>query len=707
VSLRCKMNIVKLLLFSALAVAVSCQRKKKPDRKSKRLDGRTTVVSCRVFRKVTCRTTRENVITINKSITNSRNCQQYCYSTNGCGAFTFQEKTRREDRQCMLFNDCNGKTTDCRDCISGPIMPRINECLAAKQEVAPSPPPTVGTRKPCKFGCTGICVGPRCPELLSGLESEAVVTQIDTENRIAQTEPSITGQIDFPGSGVDLTTTDQTEVQPNEQGDEPDISSYDEYETDVVIDESIFEEEDDFYEDDYSYTDEEEEVPAADIDETFVDYNEPESELDFVEDEDYDYQDELFEAEIMDDGPLEEEAVFEEEDEIPDEDINIDAGFLDNNQGNTVELEQSQPKTSIANPSGASPTFIFYFCALGGNNANGPVNAVDILNTGFANALQALSIAPMPSRMTQGGGCSAAYTQGTITSCSSGYTILSPYGFLYRPGTCFDYNMHTNAWKQTGAKLTTYRKGATLTKLGRYLMSTGGKRGKRSLKSIELFDPKKPERGWRRMARMTMPTSVSEHCSVTVKGRAGKEVIIIGGKGRENRSIKLDIKLNKWYSLNRLNQGRRKHACVKATLNGRSGIVVSGGMNRKDKNMTSVEFYDAASGAWYNLPSLRRGRQNHAMVVNKGKLMVAGGVGMGRKGREYLDDIEIFTGQRWIKSKMKLDRPRADFSLVKIPRSGRSRDQQQHGGRQKTAGGANSKSNANKSRKKTRTPRRN
>lgn len=50
--------------------------------------------------------------------------------------------------------------------------------------------------------------------------------------------------------------------------------------------------------------------------------------------------------------------------------------------------------------------------------------------------------------------------------------------------------------------------------------------------------------------------------------------------------------------LNRLNAGRRKHACVKATINGRTGVVVSGGINGKDRNMTSVEFYDTASGAW-------------------------------------------------------------------------------------------------------------
>ena len=43
---------------------------------------------------------------------------------------------------------------------SGPIMPRITECLAARQEVAPEPEES---GKPCSLGCTGLCLGPRCP----------------------------------------------------------------------------------------------------------------------------------------------------------------------------------------------------------------------------------------------------------------------------------------------------------------------------------------------------------------------------------------------------------------------------------------------------------------------------------------------------------------------------------------------------------------
>ena len=61
------------------------------------------------------------------------------------------------------------------------------------------------------------------------------------------------------------------------------------------------------------------------------------------------------------------------------------------------------------------------------------------------------------------------------------------------------------------------------------------------------------------------------------------------------------------------------------------------------------------------------------MIVTKGKLMVAGGEARAKNRMEFLDDMEIFNGKRWITSSQKLDRPRSKFSLVKIPkRSGRS-----------------------------------
>ena len=108
---------------------------------------------------------------------------------------------------------------------------------------------------------------------------------------------------------------------------------------------------------------------------------------------------------------------------------------------------------------------------------------------------------------------------------------------------------------------------------------------------------------------------------------------------------------------------RRRHACTKVTLNGRPGLVVSGGVSTSSKNLTSVEFYDSASGQWASLPDLQRGRRSHAMLVHNGRLTVTGGV---QADGRLLRDSEEFDGKRWIDSRSNLREPRQGFSLIKV-----------------------------------------
>ena len=108
---------------------------------------------------------------------------------------------------------------------------------------------------------------------------------------------------------------------------------------------------------------------------------------------------------------------------------------------------------------------------------------------------------------------------------------------------------------------------------------------------------------------------------------------------------------------------RRRHACTKVTLNGRPGLVVSGGVSSSSKNLTSVEFYDSASGQWASLPDLQRGRRSHAMLVHNGRLTVTGGV---QADGRLMRDSEEFDGKRWIDSRSNLREPRQGFSLIKV-----------------------------------------
>ena len=100
------------------------------------------------------------------------------------------------------------------------------------------------------------------------------------------------------------------------------------------------------------------------------------------------------------------------------------------------------------------------------------------------------------------------------------------------------------------------------------------------------------------------------------------------------------------------------------TLNGRPGLVVSGGMSSGARNLTSVEFYDVISGQWVSLPGLVEGRRGHSMMVERGRMVVVGGMA----GEDtYLQTMEVFNGERWVVSDRKLRTGRQGFSVVKVP----------------------------------------
>ena len=44
-------------------------------------------------------------------------CQQLCFATFGCSAFTYFGVAQTERRSCVLFKDCNGDRAECGDCL--------------------------------------------------------------------------------------------------------------------------------------------------------------------------------------------------------------------------------------------------------------------------------------------------------------------------------------------------------------------------------------------------------------------------------------------------------------------------------------------------------------------------------------------------------------------------------------------------------------
>ena len=125
-------------------------------------------------------------------------------------------------------------------------MPRITECLAQRQEVAPE---ESDSGKPCSFGCTGVCVGPKCPGQKTVLSFSLLITPL--LELLAGLNGGLEASGDVDGNEGSI---DARQSEPNEQGDADTVDTeYDsESEYDVVTDDYST---DDYSTDDYSSDD--------------------------------------------------------------------------------------------------------------------------------------------------------------------------------------------------------------------------------------------------------------------------------------------------------------------------------------------------------------------------------------------------------------------------------------------------------------------
>jgi hypothetical protein len=102
----------------------------------------------------------------------------------------------------------------------------------------------------------------------------------------------------------------------------------------------------------------------------------------------------------------------------------------------------------------------------------------------------------------------------------------------------------------------------------------------------------------------------------------GSQVMVMGRFGEEHSIMKLVLSTNSWYSESPMNQPRSQHGCTSVTLNGRSGVVVSGGINNNNFNTSSIVVFDINTNKGINLSNLSKGRQGHTMNTIDGRLVV-------------------------------------------------------------------------------------
>ena len=210
-------------------------------------------------------------------------------------------------------------------------------------------------------------------------------------------------------------------------------------------------------------------------------------------------------------------------------------------------------------------------------------------------------ISPFSPAMTRGGGGGSTfsfYSGDRLTSCSPAYSLptFSPltgrlqYSFV--PGSCFSYDFGRAQWSSAvGGRLQSFRQSGSLVSVGSYLMALGGlDQAGQPLNTVELFDPRRPGIGWREVPKWRARRSVSEACSVVTRDpRLGPQVVVTGGRGQGRRVTRLVLSSSRWRPVAPMLEARQQHACSPVTLNGRPGVVVSGGNNNTD----TVEFWDS------------------------------------------------------------------------------------------------------------------
>ena len=374
-----------------------------------------------------------------------------------------------------------------------------------------------------------------------------------------------------------------------------------------------------------------------------------------------------------------------------DDKVNIDDGLLDDVFEDLPGTDNKPPSNPTKKPptksetpekgssKGGCPSCSVY-CVMGGSNANGPVPEVSVMDIGSYSFPSTPLISPFPSFMTQGNGRTfSKFSGNSLKTCTPGYqvsTFVGPsfqsglFQSSYVPGSCNGYDFQTGQWTSAGGKMTAFRDGGSTINVGSYIMSLGGfDPFGQPISSVELFDPRRTHIGWHDVPKWSFPRATRDQCTVVTKDpKLGPQVMVMGGLGAEHSVMKLVLSTNNWYSVSPMNHPRAQHGCNSVTLNGRPGVVVSGGVDSNRFNTSSVEFFDMNTNKWINLPNLSRGRRGHTMNTIDGKLTVAGGVSTGFRGEEeYLDDVEVFDGRRWKRANYRLDQPRNGANLVKIP----------------------------------------
>ena len=163
-------------------------------------------------------------------------------------------------------------------------------------------------------------------------------------------------------------------------------------------------------------------------------------------------------------------------------------------------------------------------------------------------------IPPIPPEFPLGyfGTYSTIYNNQLLT-CSPGVTIQKTLRsvhsrryykqHVFHPGVCHHYNPFSQLWSPFSGPMNSFRPGASLVRMGKFIVASGGNRRTRSMNSIEVLNIDNPKR-WKTLSKITLPNPTHDHCTVAINKTA---LFISGGFGQESQAMILDLKGKQYY----------------------------------------------------------------------------------------------------------------------------------------------------------------
>ena len=205
-------------------------------------------------------------------------------------------------------------------------------------------------------------------------------------------------------------------------------------------------------------------------------------------------------------------------------------------------------------------------------------------------------------------GASAVYADGQVMLCGgrSEQETLS---------SCAAYHLELDTWSAHSSLLMA-REEAAMVIIGSKIYIMGGE----ELMSVEVLDSVH-ETEW--TPGPELPIIVSRSCAVST----GSSIILAGGQtNQSSSSLVLSLTKDKddWTELQPMLQARRDHACLYVEMEGRKGMLVTGGVGEDGDVLASGEFYDIRTGEWSMVSSMVVARTEHVMSLVYGIPTVIG-----------------------------------------------------------------------------------